>query len=368
MSSPPGPEITIDGSRYLYFGGSSYLGLAAHPEVIEAGCRGMREFGIASGTARAGFGTSPAVQEVERQAAEYFGTGHAFYVSSGYVAPQVMIAALAEEGDVVLLDESAHYSSQDAARLSGLPVFKFPAQAPDVLGVVAQRHRRVLVVTDAFGPVTGQAAPVLDYLRVLQSLERATLILDDAHGFGVLGPQGRGLLDELSLWPQFIQGASSTGTRLAVCGTLSKAFGAFGGIIPGEREVVSRAHRGSHHFDGATAPPSGTAAATAKALEIAAREPFRRQRVREHSTRLRARLRAMGVPVPDSPAAHFGLSIGDAANMRRIHSTLKAGGILLPYIKAYPGIPAEGALRFAVFADHTTEQVDRLIDELRKTL
>jgi 7-keto-8-aminopelargonate synthetase-like enzyme len=156
--------------------------------------------------------------------------------------------------------------------------------------------------------------------------------------------------------------------RLAVCGTLSKAFGGFGGIIPGSRDFVSTARRLSHHFDGATAPPSGTAAATAKALEIATREPSRRERVRESSDRLREGLRALGITVPTSPSAHIGVSIGSASAMNRIHDDLKARGILVPYIKSYSGIPPEGALRFAVFANHTSAQIDLLLAELRKVL
>lgn len=368
MSSPPGPEITINGVRYLYFGGSSYLGLAAHPEVIEAGCRAMREFGIASGTARAGFGTTPAVQAVERSAAGFFGTEDAFYFSSGYVATQVLLEPLGRGADAVLVDEAAHYSAQEAARLPGVPVIQFTSDDPGHLADVAEGRRHVLVIADAVGPVTGRAAPVHDYLRVLEGFERAALLLDDAHGFGVLGPAGRGLLDELGLWPQANRVAVTGGVRLAVCGTLSKAFGGFGGIIPGSRDFAAAARRGSHHFDGATAPPSGTAAATAKALEIAAREPARRERLRENARRLREGLRAMGLAVLDSPAAHLGISIGDEASMSRIHNELKTRGILVPYIKAYAGIPREGALRIAVFANHTLAQIDRLLAELRKAL
>ena len=118
MQSPPGPETIIDGVRYLYFAGTSYLGLAAHPEVIEAGCEAMRRYGVHSATTRARFGTIPPVLEVEQRAAEFFGTEDAFYFGSGYIANHIMVAALAPEVDAVLVDEAAHYCVAEAARLS----------------------------------------------------------------------------------------------------------------------------------------------------------------------------------------------------------------------------------------------------------
>jgi 8-amino-7-oxononanoate synthase len=225
----------------------------------------------------------------------------------------------------------------------------------------------VLVMADAVGPSSGLLAPVLEYRRVLEGCERAVLLLDDAHGFGVLGEQGRGLFEELGLWPM-VNGNNEAGRSIAVCGTLSKALGGFGGIIPGTREFVARAREASHYFDGASAPASAEAGATAKALEIVQREPELRRQLRGNILRLRAALRGLGLTVPDGAAANFGVSIGNAANMQRIHEALKTRGILLPYVGAYSGIPPEGVLRFAVFANHTAAQLDRLAAELRTLL
>ena len=155
---------------------------------------------------------------------------------------------------------------------------------------------------------------------------------------------------------------------LFVCGTLAKALGGFGGIIPGTREFVQCVRTASHYFDGASAPASAVAGATAKALEIVMREPSLRASLRENTLHLRAGLRAMGLAVPEGATAHFGVSAGDAANMQRIHETLKTRGIMVPYVGTYSGIPPEGVLRFAVFANHTTAQLDRLLDELRSIL
>ena len=121
----------------------------------------------------------------------------------------------------------------------------------------------------------------------------------------------------------------------------------------------------SHYFDGASAPASAVAGATAKALEIVIREPELRTRLRENSIQLRAGLRTLGLNPPEGTTANFGVGAGDAANMRRIHETLKAREIMVPYVGAYSGIPPEGVLRFAVFANHTPDHIDCLLDELR---
>jgi 7-keto-8-aminopelargonate synthetase-like enzyme len=407
MQSAPGPEVVIDGARYLYFGGTSYLGLASHPEVIEAACAAVRRYGVHTATSRARLGTNPPVLEVEERAAAFFGAEDAFYFSSGYAANHIMVAALAGQAEAVLVDEAAHYCVLEAARVASLPIATFRHRDADDLARLVHERRRVLVLADGVGPSTGLVAPVKGYLAALAGCERAALLLDDAHGFGVLGENSRGLFDELGLWPRVnkdrfegvedqlgrgrprpreslgksgdedapapfpapaTEGLVEDGVSLHVCGTLAKALGGFGGIIPGTREFVARARTASHYFDGASAPASAEAGATAKALEIVMREPGLRLQLRENTLRLRRGLSSMGLAVPEGATANFGISVGNAQNMRGIHEALKARGIMLPYVTAYTGVPPEGLLRFAVFANHSAAQIDRLLAELRALL
>jgi 8-amino-7-oxononanoate synthase len=368
METPPAPETVIDGVRYLYFGGTSYLGLAAHPEVIEAGCAALRRHGLHSATTRALFGTSPPVLEVEQRAAEFFGVEDAFYFGSGYSSNHIMVAALAPGAEIVLVDGAAHYSILEAARLAGVPVITFRHGDAAHLADLAQGRAHVLVMANAVGPLTGAVAPVPDYLQALAGCERAVLLLDDAHGFGVLGPDGRGLLDQLDLWHQVNCIASQPGLSVSVAGTLSKALGGFGGIIPGSRAFVDLCRKASHYFEGASAPAAPVAAATAKALEIVMREPSLRRQLAENAVALRAGLKDLGLAAPEGATAHLGLKVGNARDMRRIHEELKARGIMLPYIASYSGSSADGLLRFAVFATHTTKQIAHLLAELRTLL
>mgnify|MGYP001817597430 CR=1 FL=1 len=366
MESPPGPETVIDGIRYLYFGGTSYLGLAAHPGVIAAGCAAMQRYGVHTATTRARIG-SPVLEELESQAAAFFGTEEAFVFGSGYLANHILVAALAPEVDVVVVDEGAHYCVLEAARGSGRPVASFrPHDAESLREAIAGRAR-VLVMADAVSPVTGVGAPLTDYLAVLEGCEQATLLLDDAHGFGVLGEHGRGFLEAQGQWDT-ANGRGEGAVSVCACGTLAKALGGFGGLIPGTRSFVARARISSHVFDGASAPASALAGASAEALRIVQGTPSLRADLQANVRRVREGLRALGLDVPEGSTAHLGISIGSAAEMQSLHEELKRRGILVPYIGAYSGLPPGGVLRVAVFATHAPQQIDHLLDELRLLL
>jgi glycine C-acetyltransferase/8-amino-7-oxononanoate synthase len=367
MEGPPGPETVIAGRRYLYFGGTSYLGLASHPEVIEAVCSAARLFGLHSGTNRGYVGTSPPVAEVESRAADFFAKDDAYYLCSGYSAPHVMISALAPSVDALLIDECSHYSVLEASRLADKPVKTFRHRNADHLRSLARESGTVLVAADAIGPVTGEIVPLGDFLHALQECEGSALLLDDAHGFGVLGSHGRGTLERAGVWER-TNGLTDEVVRIHVCGTLSKGLGGFGGIVPGSCDFISLIRRGSHYFEGSSGPASPIAAGSAKALEIVMREPTLRESLKRNSSNLRTALRRLGLSVPEGEAAHFGVTTGDARHLRQVSESLKEQGIFLPYMSRYAGVPPEGMLRFAVFASHTPEQIDRLIFELKRAL
>lgn len=373
MQSPPGPETVIDGRWYVYFGGTSYLGLAGHPEVIQAACEAARRYGLHTATSRGGFGNNPATLQVERLAAELFGQQAAFYFVSGYVSNHILIQALAGRFDVILADEAAHYSLAEAARLAGRPVAEFahadPGSLRELLRQRLRPNERPLLLTDGVFAATGDIAPLDAYVDILRAYEGASLLVDDAHGFGTLGARGRGTLEHLGLWSPGINSiVPSAGVGLFVGGTLSKAIGGFGGILSGPEEFIRHARSSSHYFDGASAPPSPVAGGTAKALEIVIHEPQLRERLRENVRHVRQGLRNLGLPAADSPSPVIPLVIGDAENMRRIHQALSEQGILVPYFPRYSGTGPHGLLRIAVCAAHTGAMLDRLLSGLARAL
>lgn len=376
MESPPGPETVIDGRRYVYFGGTSYLGLHGHPEIVEAACEATRKYGIHTATSRRGFGNNPPTLEAEQLAAAYFGTAGAFYFASGYFGSTALIHALAGTFDVILADEHSHFSILEAAPLPGRPIHRFRHCDPDglaaALGERVPASARPLVMTDGVFASTGEIAPVDAYLTVLRTRPGATVLLDDAHAVGTVGGNGRGTLDHLGLWSELVNADASEcpagDTRLCFCGTLSKALGGFGGIIPGTAAFIDRLRSASHLFDGASAPPTAAAAASAKALEIVMANPEIRMRLRRNVQRMRQGLHDMGIPVTDSPAPIVSARCGSGDRMQRLHEELKEAGFLVPHTRNYSGVGPEGHMRIAVCAGHTDAMIDSLLAELRRLL
>lgn len=374
MQSPPGAYTVIDGRRYLYFVGTGYLGLQGHPEVIRAACRGAEQYGIGTATSRTGFGDSPPVLDVERKAAALFGADDAFYFMSGYVGNHILISALREQFDVAFVDECSHYCVTEALQLAGHPVYRFAHGDADELQESLQQNlqpgQRPLVASDGVFAARGNIAPVADFCRVLEPYDGSMICIDDAHAVAVLGENGRGTYEHAGLnRPSNATVTSEEGDgspRLFFSGTLSKAVGGFGGILPGSTAFIEQLRKTSTYYGGASAPAAPVAAATARALDLLAAEPAMRRRLHRNVAQLKAGLRTMGLSVDDSPVPIICLELGDAENMRRIQRELMEQEILIAHMAAYSGLGPDGALRIAVFATHTEAMIDQLLDRLRQ--
>lgn len=376
MESAPGAETVIDGRRYLYFAGTGYLGLQGHAEVIRAACEATRQFGIGSATSRRGFGNTPPVLEVERRAAGLFGADDALYFASGYAGNHVLALALEGSFDAVFVDELSHYCVMEAARLSGRPVFRFAHADPAALAACLRENLpprgRPLVMSDGVFSARGTIAPAADYVEVLDGHPGAALCLDDAHAIGVLGANGRGTFQHFGMPGERINAIADPegqpGPRLYCCGTLSKAVGGYGGIVPGSREFIERLKTTSPYYRGASAPPIPAAAATAKALELIAANTDMRTRLWDNVRAVKSELRRMGLSADDTPVPIICLEIGTAQNMRGIQEELARRGVLVAYMASYSGLGPEGALRIAIFSTHTEAMIGRLLDELRSVV
>jgi 8-amino-7-oxononanoate synthase len=369
MESAPGPFTTINGREYLYFAGTGYLGIQSRPELIDAAAAAMQRYGMGSATTRSGFGNSPPVLEVERLAAEFFGTEAAFYFSSGYAGPAVVVLAARPEADVIFMDEASHFSVADAARLLGKPVRTFAHRSADALKDALRAHLppsgRPLVIADGVFSVSGRITPVPDYFDVLSNYPGASVVVDDAHAVAVLGDRGRGTLEHFGLFGPNVNSLTDEGPRLFMCGTLSKAVGGAGGIVPGSAEFIETVQRKVPAYFAASAPSTPSAGATAAALRIVMAEPQLRRQLHENVRRLRSGLRSLGLTVDDTVIPIVSVDLGDAARMRLVQERLMAeAGIAIAYNAAYSGVGPNGLLRIAVMATHTHEMIDRLIGSL----
>jgi len=371
MESPPGAECTIDGRSFLYFGGTSYLGLHGHPDVIAAACEATRRYGIHSATSRSLYGNTPVLLAVEALVAEFFDLEGSFYFASGYLSNAVLVQTLAPDFDVLLLDESAHYSVVEAALSARLPLVRFrPRDAEDLQRNLQQLgpNQRPLVLTDGVSPSLGCVAPIDRYCRILEPYDGAAILVDDAHGMGTIGDHGRGTLDFFGLWSRAVNddpaAADRPPVRLYVGGTLSKALGGFGGIVPGSAALLRRVRTATHYYEGASAPPTPVAAASARALELVQCHPELRLRLRDNVRAVRSGLRQLGLSVEESPTPIVAVQAGTAEQMQRLQAELQQRGIIVPYMAAYSGLGPAGALRVAVFATHTDEMIQRLLAAL----
>lgn len=362
FESPLGPRVVIAGRERDYFSGTGYLGLHNHPQVIEAAVRAIQRYGMSTATSRGGYGEHPLYDELERQVCAYFEAESALYFASGYLGGMILVQGLAERFERIFVDEAAHYSLRDAARASTKPLHFFHHRDSGDLAECLRRHlgrgERPLVLTDGLFPISGEVAPLDEYLSLLQPYD-GMLGVDDAHGAGVLGQNGRGSAE----WLGVSQSAS-----LQVCATLSKALGGYGGVLTGCRERIGEIEQHSKVYVAASPPPLPAAAAAARAVEIARTEPQRRQLLWENVARAREGLRRLGWDLPDSPVPILCLRARPSVDLARLRAGLFEHDICVAHVTSYSSTPPGGALRIAIFATHTPEQIERLVDTLGKLL
>jgi 8-amino-7-oxononanoate synthase len=358
MEGPPGPETMIDGKRYLYFGGTGYYGFQGNPALLNAACQALQKYGMHTSTSRTGFGNSPLYEAVEKKAAEYFGTESSCYIASGYLSNTAGFQALAALGkfDVVFMDAGSHYSVVDYIGLTGKPVVSFAHADPEdlrkKLSAELKAGQRPLVVSDGVFPTFGQIAPVPEYVKAIEPYE-GIVWLDDNHGVGVLGPNGRGTYDHYGL----------KSNRLFFGGTMSKAFGSHGGIVPGPRDLVDEIWK-SHISEGATDPTTASAAAAIVGMDTLMKHPELRARLLDNGRRLKEGLRRIGLTVGDSPFPVAAWKLKSSQEMDRVHQGLLDRGVCIQR-SHYVGAGSDGVLRAVVFSTHTTGQIDRLLAELK---
>ncbi len=352
MSAPTG-TINLDGRDVVLLGSNNYLGLSTHPQVIAAAVEVTQAFGTGASGSRLISGNSELYTTLETNLAKAKNTEAALVFSSGYTANTGVIPILAGEGDLILSDALNHASIIDGCRLSRATkkVYRHcdVEHLKDLLSE-STRFRRRLIVTDGVFSMDGDIAPLPDIYDLAAQYE-AMLLVDDAHGFGVLGRDGSGTVAHFGL----------ENRDIIQMGTLSKAIGALGGYIAGSRALVELLINKARGFIFTTGLPPATLAAANAALSVMRSSPDLRQRLFLHARTLKTALIDLGYTLLASETQILPVVLGNPQRATSIADALLAEGVFAPAIRP-PAVPPDTSrLRLTVMATHTEAEIQQAI-------
>lgn len=353
LGSATGPTVHYEGREIILLSSNNYLGLATHPDLIQAAVQATERYGVGSGASRLVSGTLPPHHQLEQALADFQGTESALLFGSGYMANLGIIPSLIEQGGLILADRLCHASMIDGCRLShaDLRIFhhRDVAQVESLLKRRAP-HRPTLIVTEGVFSMDGDLAPLPALADLAQQYE-ATLYVDDAHGTGVMGATGRGTLEHFGL----------THPMPVHMGTLSKALGGQGAYVVGSKTLTDYLVNKARSFIFTTAPAPATAAAAQAALAVIRREPARLRRLWSNRQRLFDGLVKHGFRTTQTESPIIPILVGDAVGAATLADQLLVHGIYAPAIRP-PTVP-EGTsrVRLTVTSEHTSDQIDEAL-------
>ncbi len=356
VSSAQSTQLVVDGKSYLSFCSNDYLGLANHPDVKQAFIKGAQEYGVGAGASHLISGHMLPHETLESGLAKFVGLPRALYFSSGYMANTGVIPALAGVGDVIFSDALNHACIIDGARLSRAEVQIYAHADVTQLAQMLQASRasRKLVVSDAVFSMDGDIAPVRELIKLCEQND-AWLLLDDAHGFGVLGANGRGVLEHFNI----------QSTNVIYMGTLGKAAGVSGAFVAGQADVIEWLVQRARTYVFSTASPPALAVALKESLRIIEQETSRRGQLQKLVLRLRNGLSNLPWKLLPSQTAIQSLVIGDNAAGLNVMEKLKQKNIWVPAIRPPTVAVGTARLRISLSAAHTIQDVDRLVESFQ---
>jgi len=356
QKSGSGTRVALDGREYLAFCSNDYLGLAGHAGIVEAFAAGAREWGVGSGASHLVSGHTREHHALEEELAAVTRRDRALLFSTGYMANLAIVTTLVGRGGHVLEDRLNHASLIDAGLASGA---RFSRYAHAEAGALRSRlaklgGRRALVATDGVFSMDGDVAPLRELVGACRAHE-AVLVVDDAHGFGVLGAGGRGSVE--------LAGLGSDEVPVLMC-TLGKAIGTFGAFVAGSDALIETLVQRARAYIYTTALPPAIAAATRAALRVLEEEPWRRTTVLEHAAAFRSEALGLGLRLAPSASPIQPVLIGSEDAALEASAALLEAGLLVPAIRP-PTVPAGSSrLRITFSAEHTASEVHRLLDAL----
>ena len=361
LTSQQSPHIQVEGRAYLSFCSNDYLGLANHPRLIAALQQGAQEWGVGAGAAHLVSGHMAPHQQLEQQLAGFVGKPEALLFSTGYMANIGVVQALAGKGDTIFADKLNHASLNDAMQLSRADVQRYRHNDMAHLESLLQKNAeagpagRKLIITDAVFSMDGDLAPLPELLALCERYN-GWLLLDDAHGFGVLGDQGRGSLSHF--------GVSSP--RIIYMATLGKAAGVFGAFVAAEPVVIETLVNHARSYVYTTASPPALAVAVQQSVQLIGQGDALRAHLHVLIGKLRTGLNDLRWPLMPSQTAIQPLLIGDNATALALSAGLRERGLWVAAIRP-PTVPEGTArLRITLSAAHTESDVDTLIGVLHE--
>jgi 8-amino-7-oxononanoate synthase len=348
VSGPQGPRVLLDGKPVLLLCSNNYLGLADHPRVREAAAEAAMRYGAGSGASRLVSGNMTIHRRLEEQIAAFKRSEACLLFGSGYLANAGVVSALAHEGDIVFSDSLNHASIIDGCRLAKADTFVYDHCDTEHLewGLREAEGRGSLIVTDGVFSMDGDVAP-LERIVELAQRHDARVMVDDAHGTGAIGPDGRGAVAAAGLEDEVD----------VVVGTLGKALGSYGAFVCCDQSLADYLVNTARTliFSTALSPPA--VAAAMAALELLREQPRRVEKLQRNANLLREALAAEGVPVPASTTQIVPLLVGDASTAVRASERALERGVFAQAIRP-PTVPAgTSRLRLAVMASHTKSEL-----------
>ncbi len=336
--------------KLVYFAGCDYFRLASHPAILKAAREAMGRFGLGVSASRFTTGNHQLYEALEAVSARFFGAPAAVLTSGGYATNLVVAQALAGRVTHAVIDAQAHASLRDAAQALGCPVLEFRHLDPTSFAGAVQtcgKGARLLLLTDGMFPFDGAVAPLRKYAAALPS--NGWMLVDDAHGAGVLGKRGRGA----------VEAEAVSRRRIIQTVSLAKAFGAYGGLILGAREFAGQLRRRSRQLIGATPVPLPLAAAALESMRLLRADETFRRRLRDNAELVRASLTGAGFALGATPSPIVPILPPTPQLSNQLGQALRSAGIHAPLIH-YPGGPPSGYFRFVISSEHSPAQLTAL--------
>lgn len=358
VSSPQQPKMVIDNKEVLSFCSNDYLGLANHPRVKKAFISAVSHYGVGSGAAHLVNGHTQEHQLLEQELAEFTGRESALLFSTGYMANLGVVSAIMNRGDAIFSDRLNHASLIDAALLSGAKLVRYSHNDTDILQkkLSANKASNKMVLTDSVFSMDGDLANIPELVKLSQQ-HNAWLMLDDAHGFGVLGKSGAGVVEEFSV---------NQNDAPLLMATLGKAVGTSGAFIAGSYDHIEYLKQSARTWIYTTAMPPAIAAASRESLKLIKSDNWRRERLMELIGFFKQEAKERGIHVLPSNTPIQPILVGSSRSVLAISENLFKVGILVTAIRP-PTVPNNTArLRVTISANHEKKDVRLLLDKLKE--